>query len=109
MRAPLDRFAALNADKSGGEVLTKPFRLDGKNLELNVEALKGSVRVALTDKEGQVLKGFGFNENDEIKKVDDLRRLLSWRGSNDLGSLSGLDVRLKLSLKNAKVYSMQVK
>src|SRR5262249_47686497 len=44
----LDGFVALEAGEQAGQLITRPFRLDGKHLELNVDARdKGILRVEL--------------------------------------------------------------
>ncbi len=106
---PLDRFVGLEAQDQLASVLTKPFKLEGSKLELNVDAKSGEVVTEVLDAAGQPIPGFTRSEAKPFKVVDELRLVPTWTAQADLGSLQGQVVRLKFHLRNAKLYAFQVK
>jgi hypothetical protein len=101
----LDGFAALEAGDGAGTLTTRPFKLDGKHLELNVEANSGgSVRVEFLDADGQAIAGY----NGTAADVDSVRFRPEWSQQADLTALVGRTVRLRIELKNARLYAFQV-
>jgi len=107
LRMPLDRFSALNAGRSGGEATTQSFVFDGKRLELNLSTLEGALRVAILDENGRTIPGFSFEDCDALANVDDIRRRITWNGSDDLSSLAGKAIRLRFDMNNAKIFALQ--
>ena len=106
----LDGFVGLRADDEEGSITTKPFQLQGKNLELNVDARDhGRVRVELLDAAGQPIDGFSGNHAEWTDGVDELRFRPRWRGHTDLAPFAGKTVRLKIHLKNARLYAFQIR
>ena len=101
----LDGFVALEAGDRTGWALTRPFTFEGEQLELNVAA-KGRVRVAILDERETVLPGFSAAECDPIR-ADSVRHVVTWGGDSDVSRLAGRPVRLRLEMKNAKLYAFQ--
>ena len=99
---PLDRFVGLAAGEKSGTVLTRPFKLDGNRLELNVDARDGEISVELLDAEGRSIDGFGAIRR---AKVDGLRLEPKWK---NLSALRGRVVRLRFRLRLAKLYAFRV-
>lgn len=101
----VDGFVSLHAPLIGGELVTKPITFVGNQLLMNVStSAAGSVRVEVQDGNGQPLPGFSLADCYEIYG-DDLERAIGWKGSPDLGSLTGKPVRLRFVIKDADVYS----
>lgn len=112
---------SLDAGEKVGEFISRPLRFTGKRLVLNVNAAKGSVRVALLDLSGKELNGFhvGLNESPrhELRgyglahcdpiQGDSVRHVVTWRGLPEVGNLAGRVVRLRVEMQNAKVYALQ--
>lgn len=117
----LDGFVSLDAGEKVGEFISRPLRFTGKRLVLNVNAAKGSVRVALLDLSGKELTGFhvGLNESPrhELRgyglahcdpiQGDSVRHVVTWRGLPEVGNLAGRVVRLRVEMQNAKLYALQ--
>ena len=68
----------------------------------------GSLRVEIQDLERKPIEGFRLA--DSVELVGDLvAQAVAWRGGTDLSRLSGKPVRLRFVLKDADLYSMQVR
>jgi len=101
----IDGFVSVHAPFSGGQVLTKPFTFSGARLSLNVStSAAGSVRVEVQDAEGKVIDGFRTSDCPEIYG-DEIRRVVKWRGGEDVSSLEGQPIRLLFTLKDADIYA----
>jgi len=106
----LDGFVPLVAGEAGGSLTTKPFRLDGKQMELNVVAPSGGeIRVEILDADGRPLRGFSGPQAARGAGIDDLRWRPKWEGAEDLSSLDGRVIRLRIHLKQAKLFAFQVR
>ena len=102
-KLPLDRFVGYQAGNSTGTIVTKPFKLDGDQLQVNVDAQAGSVRVELLDEHGDAVPGF---TTEEHAKIDELRFPIPWI-SGKLKALHGGTVRLRFTLRNATLYALK--
>jgi hypothetical protein len=101
----LDGFSSLSAPYQGGEMVTKPFRFAGRQLELNyATSAAGWVRAELQSAAGAALPGFRLEESRELIG-DRIARTVSWPG--DLSSLAGQPMRLRLRMKDASVFSLR--
>jgi hypothetical protein len=96
-----DRFVSLDAEAEEGWLLTKPFRLPEGALHLNVDAAHGRVSAALCDLSGKILVGYEKSSNIE---GDQLAAVVRW-GDGKAQSLAGQNVRLRLTARNAKIFS----
>ena len=102
-----DGFVSIQVDSSEGELLTKPFRFDGSILEINFTTQKaGNLRIEITDETGKPIKGFSQEECTPLQG-DNIAQIVSWKSGKNLCSLSGKPIRLKVSLKNANLYSFK--
>ena len=106
---PLDRWVALAAAEDGGELVTKPFRLEGDHLEVNVDARHGEFRVEVLDPIRGPIKGFGRDEAKRYAGIDELRLRPGWKRFPDLKRLRGRVVQLKFHLKQARLYAFQIR
>ena len=102
----LDGFVSLQAKDDIGTVVTKPFKLDGNRLRINVEAADGELKVEVLDADGNPIKGFSDRRAETYTGVDGLRFEPLWAGK-DLSELVGEIIQLKFSLRNAKLYAFQ--
>jgi hypothetical protein len=104
----LDGFVGLRADENKGSVVTKPFKLEGNKLSVNVDAQGGEAAVEVLDETGQPLAGFAGGAAVFAAGVDDLRWQPRWKRHTDLSALRGRIVRLKFHLRDAILYSFQI-
>ncbi|MHC4754581.1 MAG: hypothetical protein ACYTBP_05505, partial [Planctomycetota bacterium] len=117
----LDGFVSLDAGGQKGIMITRPFLFDGSNLTLNVNAARGTVKVAILDLSGQEITGYNVGLTNEPEKdvrnysiahcdpikSDSVREVVSWRGSSDVSNLEGQVVRLRFEMQNAKLYAFK--
>jgi hypothetical protein len=104
----LDGFVCLEAKDRLGTVLTKPFKLEGSALQVNVDAKQGEILVEILGEDGKTIPGFSARNMTNAKGVDDLRFTPHWKNKNDLSELKGRIIRLKFALRNAQLYAFQV-
>jgi hypothetical protein len=103
----LDGFVSAQAPMSGGELITKPLRFQGRQLALNfATAAAGSVRVEIQDVNETALPGFALEDCPPLFG-DTLERRVTWKSGNDVSSLANKPVRLRFELKDADVYAFQ--
>jgi len=103
----LDGFASLHAGYAGGEMVTKPFRFTGRELEINyATSAVGSLRVELLDEAGEPIEGFTEADSREIIG-DQIERVVAWSGGTDVSSLAGQTVQLRVVLKDADLFSFR--
>ena len=102
-----DGFSSVRAPYGGGEVVTKPLTFAGSELVVNFStSAVGSMRVEIQDEAGQAIPGFSARECDEIIG-DQIERVVSWTGRDDVSRLAGTAVRLRIVMKDADLYSMR--
>lgn len=96
-------FVSLDVGPQGGEVETKPLRLAGGRLVVNVDAARGQVRVALLEADGRPIPGRTLADAEPLTS-DRTRWTARWR---DGDSVPGdRPVRVLLQLTNARLYSL---
>lgn len=105
----LDGFVALAAGDEAGALTTRPFVLEGPHLELNVAAQDGgTVRVELLDAAGRPIPEFSGKHAVMAENVDSVRFRPNWSPHDDLKPLVGRTVRLRVSLRDARLFAFQV-
>ena len=103
----LDGFASAKAPYSGGELVTKPLRFHGRQLELNfATSAPGGIRVEIQDAGGAPIPGFTLAESRELIG-DEIARTVSWTSGADLGQLAGKSVRLRFKMHDADMFSLR--
>ena len=103
----LDGFASVRAPMSGGELLTKFLRFQGKQLSLNfATSAAGSLKVEIQDGYGNPFPGFALDDCTPVLG-DTIDRTVIWRNGSDVSSLNGKIVRLRFILVDADLYSYQ--
>lgn len=107
IRQRLDGFVSVDAGPSGGWLQTPKIQLTGKRLQLNLDAgAMGKAFVELRDAAGRPIPGYTLADCDEIGG-NVLKQVVTWKGSSDIGQLSGQVVRLYVKLVRAKLYAFQ--
>jgi len=102
-----DGFVSAHADYSGGQLITHPFLFEGKNLLVNYSTSAfGSIQVEIQNETGNPIKGFEMERCPAIYG-DEIQHAVSWETNQDLSSLSGIPIRLRFSLIDADLYSIQ--
>jgi len=105
----LDGFFYLEAKGVPGTVVTRPFRLEGRTLQVNVAAAGGALKVELLDAAGKPIPGFSGDAANTQPGCDELRLEPQWKNHADLASLKGRTIRLKFTMDNARLYAFQVR
>lgn len=102
-----DGFVSLDADESGGHLVTKPLVCVGRTLHLNVDVAEGGfARLALLDESGKPLPGFSVSDCQAIV-VDRLDASVRWESGADLLELAGQPIRVRIELKDARLYALR--
>lgn len=103
----VDGFVSVNAPYEGGELITKPLKFTGNQLELNFEtSAAGGIRVEIQNPDGSPIPGFTAEECNEAIG-DKIKHLVSWKNGGDPSALSGQAVRLRFVMYDADLYSMR--
>ncbi len=103
----LDGFVFLEAKDTPGTVLTRVLIPEGDELQINANALGGSILVEILDAAGQPVPGYGAADCDPIT-TDSVRQLVTWRGLSRLDGLPTCGTRLRFHMTRAKLYSFQM-
>ena len=102
-----DGFVSLRAvGFPGGTAVTHPLIFEGNRLEINAATgAAGGISVAILDAStGKPIDGY---EQSQEFFGDQIRHVLHWDGRNEIGSLAGRAIRLKLTLFHADLYSLR--
>ena len=103
----LDGFVSANAPLSGGEVITKPCKMSGSRLTLNMAtSAAGSIQVEIQTASGKPIEGFALADCPELFG-DEIERVVKWSKGNDVSRLAGQPIRLRFVIKDADLYSFQ--
>jgi hypothetical protein len=99
-----DGFVSVQAPLSGGDFTTKPLVFRGSQLVINFStSAAGSLRIAVLDQKGAPWAGYDSGEMFS----DSVSRTVPWKGKPDLADLAGKPIRLKVSLRDADLFSFQ--
>ena len=93
-----DGFISLDAGEQAGTIQTEPFKVSGDQLLVNVNALKGELRVEMLDGVGQVVA------QSKPLTGDLPREPVKWAKGN-IAELKGQIVSLRFILRNGQFYS----
>lgn len=97
----------MHAIFAAGELLTRPLRFSGRELELTCStSAAGGIRVEVQDAEGNPLPGFTLAECIEIHD-DDIARVVRWKNGSNVAHLAGQPVRLRFRMQDADLYSLR--
>ena len=106
---PLDRFVSLTASGRMGWAVTRPFRVEGRELVVNLAAPKGELAVEVLDAEGDPIPGFSRGESLVLRQVDELRATVRWKNRQDLSQLAGRVVKLRFWLRQGSLYAFRIR
>jgi len=98
----LDGFFSWRCDYKPGKVVTKPVVFDGDKLSINFSTSAfGSVRVRILDAGGNAIEGYdsGNHFGDSVDREVPFAK--------PLGALSGREVRLEVTMRDADLYSFK--
>jgi hypothetical protein len=105
----IDGFTSISAPYSGGEVITKPFIFSGNELEINYStSAAGEIRFEIQDENGKLIPGFTMDES-QILIGNEIARIVSWKGNENVSELASKPVRLRIYMKDADLYSLRFK
>jgi hypothetical protein len=105
----LDGFTSLYAPYKGGEMVTKPFTFSGSELEINyATSAAGEISMEIQDERGEPVPGFTLKDMQRLTG-NEISRMVSWNGNQNLKTLAGKPVRLHIYLKDADLYSFRFK
>jgi hypothetical protein len=103
----LDGFVVLHAGPEGGEAVTRPLRIAGTRLVINVRtADTGGLRVELQDEDGEPLSGYAASQCPELRG-DQVARTVVWDAGADVSPLAGRVIRIRFVLKGADPFSFR--
>jgi hypothetical protein len=101
-----DGFVSLQAGAAGGELLTRPLRFDGDELELNYStSAAGQIRVEIRDKNNRPIDGLRLRDCQPTVG-DNISGRVSWK-KEVLGKWAGKAVRLRFVLEDADLFSFR--
>ena len=103
----IDGMSSIYADFNGGTLLTKPFVFKGDELEMNFStSAAGGIKTAILNNDNKAYDGFEMSES--IESIGNyINGKVRWKNSKDLSSLEGKIVKLKISIKDANLYSLR--
>ena len=102
-----DGFASAYAPFSGGEFITKPLIFKGQELVINyATSVAGHIGVEIQDIEGNPYPNFELSNHCEIYG-DEINRTVQWKFGSDLSKFTGIPIRLRFSMKESDLYSIQ--
>lgn len=103
----IDGFTSISAPYKGGQVITKPFTFTGKNLEINYStSAAGEIKFEIQDENGVPVPGYTLDDSQTIIG-NEIERLVLWNGKEDLQSLVGKTIRLRIYMKDADLFSLR--
>ena len=104
-----DGFVSVHAGYDGGELVTKPFILEGTKMALNfATSAAGGIRYEILDGNGHPLPGFSKDETAVLYGDDTEHIIPIPQGKlRDREKLSSQPVRMRFLLKDADLYSVQ--
>ena len=103
----LDGFVSADAGYRGGWLATPLIRFSGSRLELNLDtSAGGEALVEIQDPQGRPIPGFALEDADPMNG-NNVAFPVSWKGSTDVSTLAGREVRLHITFRNSKLYAFQ--
>jgi hypothetical protein len=102
-----DGFASVHATDRRGELLTRPIRFKGQQLEINYStSAAGDIRVEIQDSAGKPIPGFSLIECPPLVG-DHVERVVKWARGHDLSTLAGKPVRLRFVMIDSDLFSLR--
>ncbi|MDA1052163.1 MAG: hypothetical protein O3C40_17025 [Planctomycetota bacterium] len=103
---PRDRFVAIKPQKRRGSLTTKPFVVEGEQLQINANASGGELRIEVLTEPGDPAPGYDAASCEPIT-TDELQVSVNW-GDRSLKALKGKTIRLRCQLDQAELFAFQV-
>lgn len=103
-----DGFVCLEAKEQEGTVVTRPFRLQGTRLEVNLSAPNGQAGVEILDARGEPIAGYSGPAATTSQNVDELCWKPTWNAAKDLTALKGRTICLRFRMRNARLFAFRV-
>jgi len=101
-----DRFVSLNAGARAATLLTRPFWTDCPEFYVNgATRSQGYVKVEATDLDGRPIRGFSLSDCVPFEGNAICHRVL-WRSRPDPSRLANRQIRLRVTTRDAKLYSL---
>jgi hypothetical protein len=83
-------------------------KLEGDRLLVNVDAGAGEVTVEVLDEMGKPIPGYSGKDAASARGIDALGWPPRWKDHTDLSALKNRTVCLRFTLRDAKLYALQV-
>ncbi len=109
-RIGLDRFVAQECGEEGGEIVTRPFVMPANRLLMNFDTSAGGhIKLEFLDENGEGIERFSGDGPCGPMSGNSVRRLahLRNRAQHDFSALVGRTVRLRITGRNCRLYSLQ--
>ena len=104
----IDGFVSVDAGSQPGSLTTNSIDIKGDNIFLNLEAAGGEVRAELLDaKSLKPIKGFTLKDCVPMD-CDSVSAQIRWSKQENLQNLAGKKLRIRFSMKQAKLYSIRI-
>ena len=101
-------FASVHASRTGGEFTTRPIKVTGDRLLLNMAtSAPGNIQVELLDAQDRPVAGHTL-ANSPVLFGDDLEREIVWKGGKGLKELKGQSVKLRFVMSDADIYAFKM-
>jgi hypothetical protein len=103
----LDGLASLHAEYQEGEMLTKLFTFRGDRLLLNYStSAAGGIRCEIQDETGKPIPSYALD--DAVEMIgNEIERAARWKTGDDVSSLVGRTVRLRIVMTDADLFAIQ--
>jgi len=100
-----DRFVSVTA-RQRGRILTRPFWVDTPEFFVNAKVSRsGHIRAEITDIDARPIPGFEMRNGLHVKG-DSCYHELTWRHGPDPSGLANREIRIRLEVQKAKLYSI---
>ena len=101
-----DGFVSIQSTGEVGELLTRPLKFNGSQLEVNYATdATGWIRFELCKPNGTPIKGFTFHDSESLFG-NEITHTVKWQGGS-LDDLQGTTIRLRVRMENADLYSIR--
>ena len=103
----MDGFSSVNSGFKEGFLITKPFKFMGNTMEINYATSAGGfIGIEILDENNERLIN-GLRYSSEKIIGDEIAGKVKWQKSLDLASIEGKIIRLRITMKEADLYSFK--
>ena len=81
--------------------------MNGKRLRLNADAKNGSLRVAVVSPDNSEAPGYSAADCESVQE-DKTSIIVQWNGREEINAGEEESMRLKIIMKNCRLYSFEV-